>query len=362
MKNHLHDEEEFFSRDSKESRKEKKRVSLKDRSKFKKSDQDQLKKREKNPPKNLKRGRVLAIALGGVLVDVEDKLFRCTLKGALKKEKNRIKNLVAVGDFVHFEEKGEGEGSIAYIEKRRSVLSRAEHHMRKKEQLIAVNIDQVLITASIASPTLKPFLIDRYIIAAKRGNMSPLIIINKIDLLETASDEEKSLYDQFLKVYGKLEIPVFAVSATTGVGMQDLIHAMEGKASVLSGQSGVGKSSLINLITGSALEIGEVVAKTSKGSHTTSSTHLIPIKGGGFCIDTPGIKSFGLWDLDRSEIQAYFSEIQVVQKKCRYPNCSHLQEPGCAVKEAVKKGKISTLRFGSYSALMADLATKHRIR
>jgi ribosome biogenesis GTPase len=119
---------------------------------------------------------------------------------------------------------------------------------------------------------------------------------------------------------------------------------------------------LINALTGSSLKIGEIVAKTSKGSHTTTSTHLIPLEGGGFCIDTPGIKSFGLWDLSRQDIQDYFSEIQEVGKKCRYPNCSHLQEPECAVKKAVEKGKISPLRFGSYCALMADLSSKHTPR
>lgn len=362
MKNHHSFEEEFLARDRKESRRERKRITLKDRSKFKKSDQDQLKKREKKPPENLLRGRVLAISPEGILVDMKDILFRCTLKGSLKKEKQRIKNLVAVGDFVHIEAKGEGEGSIAFVEERKSILSRAEHHGRQKEQLIAVNIDQVLITTSIGTPVLKPSLIDRYIIAAQKGKMTPLIIVNKIDLLPEISAEERALYEFLLQTYRKLKIGVFPVSATTGAGMEALATAMEGKASVLSGQSGVGKSSLINLITGSTLAIGEIVAKTRKGSHTTTATLLIPIRGGGFCIDTPGIKSFGLWDLSQEEIQTYFSEIQEKGKRCRYPNCLHLQEPDCAVKEAVSKGKISALRFDSYCALMADLKTKHRIR
>jgi len=359
---HFSYEEEFHARDRKQFRKERRISSLKDRSKFKKTDQDQLKKRKLLPPENLLRGRVLAISPEGILVDSDEKLFTCSLKGSLKKEKNRIKNLVAVGDFVHFEPSGEKEGSIAFVEERRSVLSRAEHHMRQKEQLIAVNIDQVLITASVTSPTFKSPLIDRYVIAAKKGNMIPLIVINKIDLLHDASEEEKTIYAYFVEVYSKLGFAIFPVSASTGDGMQALKEAMRGKASVFSGQSGVGKSSLINALTGSSLKIGEIVAKTSKGSHTTTSTHLIPLEGGGFCIDTPGIKSFGLWELSRQDIQDYFFEIQEVGRKCRYPNCSHLQEPECAVKKAVEKGKISPLRFDSYCALMADLSSKHTPR
>lgn len=357
--NHFHFEEDFHAKDRKQFRKERKRAALKDRSKFKKSDQDQLKKRQKRVPEHLLRGRVLAISPEGIIVDAEEKLFSCTLRGSLKKEKGRIKNLIAVGDFVLFEAKGEKEGTIAHIEERRSILSRAEHHMRQKEQLIAVNIDQVMITASIHLPSLKPALIDRYIIAAKKGKMAPVIVINKIDLLSQISEEEQNLYHHLAKVYRALGIPFLSVSAETGEGMEELKAAMRGKASVFSGQSGVGKSSLINAVTGTSLKIGEIVEKTQKGAHTTSSTHLVPLESGGFCIDTPGIKSFGLWDLSPQDVQAYFPEIQESGKKCRYPNCSHLGEPDCAVTKAVEKGKISPLRFDSYSALMADLSSKH---
>src|SRR5579872_3821464 len=179
---HLSYEEEFFDKDDRKLyRKERKRASLKDRSKYKKSDQDQLKKQEKAAPENLKRGRVLAISPEGILVDCEGSLINCLLRGALKKDKGRIKNLVAVGDFVHVEPKSENEGSIAYVEERKSLLARAEHHQRHDQQLIAVNVDQVLITASVIFPTLKPHLVDRYIIAARKGKLEQVILINKID-------------------------------------------------------------------------------------------------------------------------------------------------------------------------------------
>lgn len=365
-------EEEFDANDRRVSRKERKMAVRKDRSKYKKSDQDQLKKHalDEKIPEGLQKGRVLAITGLGILVDSEDVLFQCTLKGALKKENSRIKNLVAVGDFVHFEPKGEKEGTIAYVEERRSILSRADSLQRRKEQLIAVNIDAVLITTSVLLPQLKPPLVDRYIIAAQKGNMQPLIVINKIDLLKNPPpttlpadlEKERALYEEFLKTYRALGIPLFPVSCTTGEGMEALKQALAGKASVFSGQSGVGKSSLINALIGTSLAVGEIVAKTSKGAHTTSTTNLIPLVQGGFCIDTPGIKSFGLWDLSKQDLQLYFSEINERAPFCKFLDCAHMQEPDCAVKKAVESGEISSLRFASYCALMTNLGEKHRSR
>lgn len=367
---HFSFEEEYHAQDRKQHRKERKRISQKDRSKYKKSDQDQLKKRLSSIPENLTRGRVLAISPEGILVDANGQMVSCSLKGALKKEKGRIKNLIAVGDFVHFEPEGEKEGCIAHIEERSSVLSRADNYMRQKEQLIAVNIDQVLITTSVLLPPLKPALIDRYILAARKGNMEPIIIINKIDLLEnppqgtseTTLKNEQILFDHFIKTYTDLGLRIFPVSTKSGAGIEALKNAMHQRTSVFSGQSGVGKSSLINILMGTSFEVGKVVAKTNKGAHTTSATHLVPIEGGGFCIDTPGIKSFGLWDLSKDEIQAYFSEIQEASAGCKFPDCTHYHEPQCAVKKAVEEGSISVLRFASYCALIADLSSEHTLR
>ena len=371
--NFWHLEEEFYSKDRKASRKERKIASSKDRSKYKKSDQDQLKKQseliELEENDRSKRGRVLAILPEGIIVSCHQEEVLCNLKGSLKQDKNRIKNLVAVGDFVRFEEKGDREGAIFKVEERRSVLSRADNLSRNKEQLIAVNIDQVLITTSVVLPPLKPFLVDRYIIAAHKGNMEPIIIINKVDLLDTPPEginidleEEKELYDTFLKTYRGLHFKVVPISVETGEGVEELKEVMRGKTSVFSGQSGVGKSSLINLITGSTLATGGIVQRTRKGSHTTTTTHLIPLEGEGFCIDTPGIKSFGIWDLPIDELAAYFPEIFALSSQCKFPDCAHLNEPECAVKKAVEENIISPLRFGSYCALMSSLSEKHKQR
>lgn len=358
-----HIEEDFHGKDRKVHRKDRKIAVAKDRSKYKKSDQDQLKKRAAPTldEEGLKRGRVLAVKPEGVVVESEGSMHTCTLKGSMKQDKNQLKNLIAIGDFVKFSQ----DGAIVMIEERKSILSRADNLSQRKEQLIAVNIDQVLITMSVVAPALKTPLIDRYIIASLKGNMQPVLVINKIDLLKSDDpevEEEQALFDEVVETYRQLGIPVFPVSTSTGEGIDALKMAMQEKTSVFSGQSGVGKSSLINAIFGTQLLTGDVVEKTNKGSHTTTMAQLVPIGSEGFCIDTPGIKSFGVWDLSRDELQSYFTEIWDLSSKCRFPNCLHLQEPGCAVKAAVEEGAISSLRFDSYCALMANLSEEHRHR
>ncbi|NGX37705.1 MAG: putative ribosome biogenesis GTPase RsgA [Chlamydiae bacterium] len=358
MKDHHFDQEEaFHGKEKKNYKKERKILSKKDRSQYKKTDLEKRKKPSPPTGEHFKRGRVLAIMANGILVDFEDILYTCALRGILKKENLRIKNLIAVGDFVLFEPQEDLSGSIAYVEERHSILSRAEQISRRKEQLIAVNIDQVLITSSVVIPPLKPNLIDRYIIAALKGNMDPIIVINKIDLL-VDSEKEKTFFDEVLTIYQALEIPLYPVSTLTGEGMEALKTAMQKKSSVFSGQSGTGKTSLINAITGSNLLTGEVISKTRKGSHTTTHTHLLPIEEEGFCVDTPGIKSFGMWDLKKEEVQHYFFEIADYATSCKFLNCSHMQEPDCAVQKALEDGEISRLRFDSYCALIASLKEK----
>ncbi len=363
-------EEELHYQQRKEARKERKMARLKDRSQFKKSDQDQKKKNSfpnAEILEGLKKGRVLRISSEGFYVDSQEEIYLCSLRGTLKQEIFRKKNLVAVGDFVHFLPEitsQEGRfGTITLIEERYSLLSRADNLSRRKEQLIAVNIDQVLITTSVVMPALKPSLIDRYIIATQKGRMEPVLIINKIELLREKEDEfyerEQRLFDEICTTYRKLRIPVICISTVTGEGVEELRTRMKGKASVFSGQSGVGKSSLINAVTGSNLRIGELMFKTNKGTHTTTATQLFPIGEDGFCIDTPGIRSFGLWDLERDEIEAYFTEIFQTGSHCRYPDCTHLHEPECAVRKAVEEGHISSLRFDSYCALMASSSQEH---
>lgn len=362
-------EEELLGSDRKATKQMRKQAMMRDRSKFKKTDSDRvdtaaLHRNIKLSKEELKRGRVLSITPEGIVVDCDGELCQGTLRGLLKKEHGRSKNLVTIGDIVLLQP----NGLIAHVEPRQSVLSRADNLSRRKEQLIAANIDQVIITGSVVLPPLKPPLLDRYIIAAYKGKMAPLVVINKIDLLndpaieEAQRQSERGLLEQLVEGYRQSGIPCLLVSSITCEGLEPLRHAMQGKASVLSGQSGVGKSSLINALTGLQLKTGDVVAKTLKGSHTTTTAQLLPLEGGGWCIDTPGIKSFGLWDLKQQEIGTYYSEIAEVGKQCHFSNCTHSHENGCAVMDAVEKGAISILRYQSYLQLMESTATQHKRR
>lgn len=364
-------EEEYFGQERKAGKQERKIATAKDRSKYKKTDKDKILNAEKKSEgskfqeEGYFRGRVLATTSEGFVVEHEGNTYSCTLRGALKKQKGQAKNLVVVGDNVFFEILDPQTGMIAHVETRKSVLSRADNLSRRKEQLIAANIDQLIITGSVVAPRLKAPLLDRYVIAARKGDLKPLIVINKVDLLEDSAwdsamrQEEKELCEHLLKAYEAAGLRAIAVSLASGEGIESLKKEMQGKASVFSGQSGVGKSSLINAITGASQKTGDIVEKTQKGSHTTTSTKLLPLELGGWCIDTPGIKSFGVWDLREEEVEKYFSEIHAIGRSCHFPNCKHLHENNCAVIEALEKEEISLIRYYSYQTLLNSVSQAH---
>lgn len=362
-------EEEYIKENRKEGKQQRKLALFKDRSKYKKTDAEKYQRSlEKDRDAKLGKqewleGRVLSIMPQGIIVDWGGEVISCVLKGLLKKERTRAKNLVAVGDFVLFEKTNPNEGIIAQIKPRFSILSRADNLSRRKEQLMAVNIDQVLITVSVVNPPLKPSLIDRYIIATYKGNMNPVIVINKIDLLEEQNnfhvDCERELYEELIRAYAVIGIPVISISTIKGIGLEALREVMKGKASVFSGQSGVGKTSLINSVAGLDLRTGDTVDKTKKGSHTTTLTNLMPLDFGGWCVDTPGIKSFGVWDLKKDEVEGYFTEIHEFGLQCKFPDCTHTHEEDCAVQQALDAERLSPVRYDSYQALMASVNEEH---
>jgi ribosome biogenesis GTPase len=362
-------EKKFRGENKRENRLERKIRSARDRSKYKKTDVEKLERQKEEEweklikRKDLYRGRVLSVKSQEIIVDYEGKLFSCTVRGTLKQERERQKNILTIGDFVRFEKIGENEGAIVVVEARNTVLSRADALDRRKEHVIAANIDLVLITASVVLPPIKTPLIDRYIIATDKGGMKPVVVVNKIDLLNEEGDEfidqEREIYEELRDAYQKAGISFIGVSASTKEGLDELKAIMKDKASVFSGQSGVGKSSLINSLTGLELLVGEAVSKTKKGSHTTTTAALIPLSFGGFCIDTPGIKSFGVWDLRKQEIEDYFDEIHALGCDCRFPDCSHTHEEGCRVLTALEEGSLSPLRYYSYEALLQTIDDEH---
>lgn len=338
-------EEHFHAKDRKQSRKERKYAQESDRSKFKKT--DQVKKEAVAIDPNWHKGRVVAITGEGIWIDTGDKRICASLKGLFKKERMEAKNLIAVGDRVYFTD----EFSIVHIEERTSFLARTDITGRK-EQLIAVNVDQAIIAISVVNPPLKPALVDRYLIAAEKGNIAPVIVINKIDLLDVGPVSEKERYQEFLSVYEKLGLPILSISTTKLIGLESLKGLLKDKISVFSGQSGVGKSSLINAIYGFQLKTGDLAQKTSKGSHTTSTAELISLPDGGYCVDTPGIRSFGVWKLKKEEVTTHFQDF--LDLGCRYPDCVHINEPECAVLKALEKGEIASLRYESYRSLIDE--------
>lgn len=365
---HLNLEEDFLSKDRKFEKKYKKALTKKDRSKFKKTDQDKIKKHhhddKKNLSQDLNKGRVLEITPENIIIDFNGEIYLCTLKGLLKKEITKNKNLIAVGDFVFFDILDSDTGVITTVIDRFSILSREENLRRIKQQIIAANIDQVLITISIFLPKLKPSLVDRYIISAKKGNMKPVMVLNKHDLLDNPppelskeqTHEEITKYHEFKKIYSQLGYPYLELSATQGEGLKNLKSIMQGKASVFSGQSGVGKTSLINALFNTDYKTRDIIKKTYKGAHTTTSAKLIKVGENGFCIDTPGIKSFGIWQLNFSDLHSHFKEFHKYEPNCKYPNCTHKHEPDCAVKQALDKGEISLMRYQSYIDLLDSIS------
>jgi ribosome biogenesis GTPase / thiamine phosphate phosphatase len=280
-------------------------------------------------------------------VQVGGEQLSAQLRGTLKQERGRDKSLVVAGDWVWLDQ----TGSIALVEERTSWLGRADSFSGRKQQLIAANVDQMLATVSLVEPPLKPALIDRYLIAARKGRMTACIVVNKSDLLQEGVEPFWHLVEP---LYKELGVPMLVVSAETGEGLDQLKAVMAGRTSVFAGQSGVGKTALINAVTGLNLPVGELMRRAPKGTHTTRLAQLIPLANGGWCVDTPGVRSFEVWDLTPAEISGYFEEIERCSLGCRFPNCSHSQEPDCAVRAAAERGEIHPLRYNSYLTLLKD--------
>ena len=359
-----HDEDDYFDT-KKESRQERKRAKLRDRSKYKKTDLDKRKESTVSADASLHYGIVTTIRPQQFFVLCNEKTIVCSLRGVLKKENLRLKNLVIVGDAVGFEDSRDGTGVIHTIKKRKSVLSRASPLSQQKEHLIAANVDIVLITVSVIDPPLRAPIIDRYIIAATKGNLSPVILCNKIDLLddpeydEGLREEERQALYEHEKVYNGIGYPFIGISAKTDIGLDRVKDIMKDKISVFSGQSGSGKSSIINALTGLDLKVRKTVSRTKKGAHTTSNAQLLPLDFGGQCLDTPGIKSFGVWDLKEHDLRSYFVEIAKEARFCKFPNCRHRGEPGCAIPPAIEEKRVSLFRYNSYLALLDELGKEH---
>jgi len=247
---------------------------------------------------------------------------------------------VVAGDRVLFKPAGDKQGLIERVEPRHGTLSR---QIRNRKHVLVANVDQVLIVASAADPQLKPSLIDRYLISAEFGGIRPIVCVNKADLVDPVE------LQPIIGIYSQLGYDVVLTSAKLGLGIARLRQLFRDRETVLAGQSGVGKSSLINAVD-SALDLRtvEVSSDTGKGRHTTTNANLLELTTGGWVVDTPGIRQLELWDVIPDEVEGYFVEFRPFVRGCKYPDCSHTHESGCQVKRAVVSGLISLVRYESY--------------
>ena len=306
------------------------------------------------------RGKVLKSTGSWYTVQDQDgKIFSCKIRGRLRLKSSRNTNPVTVGDTVTFDVEDDGvTGNIVAVEARKNYIIRKSTNLSREAHIIAANIDQALLVVTIDFPETNTVFIDRYLATAEAYQIPAVLLFNKIDLY--TSDEHKQKLSYYLSVYKPL-YPCYTVSAKTGEGIDDIKNIAEGKVSLFSGNSGVGKSTLINQVEPSLqLRTADISHYHHKGKHTTTFSEMFPLDSGGFIIDTPGIKGFGLVDMDKQEISHFFPEIFEVSSNCQYQNCTHEHEPGCAVKAAVEENAINPSRYYSYLSMLDDHNDKYR--
>jgi ribosome biogenesis GTPase len=290
-------------------------------------------------------GRVLRVhGLQSVVETDDGRQFRCAVRRLLRTLATDERNIVATGDRVWIRPSLNDEGFIERVEPRHGLLTRAS---RGREHVLVANVDQVVIVMSLVEPDIKPHLIDRYLVSAAQGGIAPLICLNKADLVDPDP------YQPIIGLYSQLSIPVCLTSATTGLGIPRLREWLRDRQTVFSGQSGVGKSSLLNAVQpGLGLQVREVSETNQKGRHTTTTAELIRLDFGGWVVDTPGIRQFSLWDMIPEEVEGFFPEMRPFVPLCAFPDCTHTHEDRCAVKRAVHMGQISASRYTSYLGML----------
>jgi ribosome biogenesis GTPase len=288
-----------------------------------------------------------------VVLTEEGKLCNCRLKGQFRIHGIRTTNPVAVGDHVDFKLEGSGEnGVITAIGQRTNYIVRRSINLSKSAHIIASNIDRLYIVASIMQPRTSTGFIDRLLVTAEAYHIPAAIIFNKTDIY---TSEANGQCNSLMELYTSLGYPSFMVSALEGTGIDVLRSVLRGKVNLFSGHSGVGKSALINAIDPLlSIKTGEISSYHNKGMHTTTFAEMHPLSFGGYMIDTPGIKEFGLVHFESQEIGERFPEFRALQHNCRYNNCTHVHEPGCAVKLALEQGAVNPGRYHNYLGLLND--------
>ncbi|OFY86444.1 MAG: ribosome small subunit-dependent GTPase A [Bacteroidetes bacterium RIFCSPLOWO2_12_FULL_35_15] len=282
----------------------------------------------------------------GVLLD-------CRIKGLFRIKGIKTTNPIAVGDNVEFEMENDGKAVINKIAERKNYIIRKSINLSKQSHILAANIDSAFLIVTLAFPRTSAGFIDRFLLTAEAYHIPTSIIFNKIDLFENDEALMKDL-NTFIQIYERIGYKCYKVSATKRENISVLQALTKDKTTLIAGHSGVGKSTLVNAMDANLdLRVGEISDAHSKGKHTTTFAEMHPLNYGGFIIDTPGIKELGLVDMEKEEISDYFPEMRALRNNCKFNNCLHLNEPKCAIIEAVEKGEIATSRYNSYIGIMS---------
>lgn len=282
----------------------------------------------------------------------EGSTVECKIKGNFRLKGIRSTNPVAVGDRVKIIRNQEGTAFITEIEERKNYIIRRSSNLSKQSHIIASNLDQCMLIVTVNYPETSTTFIDRFLASAEAYRVPVCLVFNKTDLY---SEDENRYLDGLINLYTTIGYQCYKVSALNNIGIEEIKKALEGKITLFSGNSGVGKSTLINsILPEQNLKTGDISNVHNKGMHTTTFSEMFPVDGGGYIIDTPGIKGFGTFDMEKEEVGHYFKEIFRFSADCKYGNCTHRHEPGCAVREAVEKHYISESRYTSYLSILDD--------
>ena len=282
---------------------------------------------------------------GGQLID-------CKIKGNFRLKGIRSTNPVAVGDHVTLVPNNEGTAFITEIADRRNYIIRKASNLSKQSHIIAANVDQAMLVVTVNYPQTSTTFIDRFLASAEAYRIPVVLIFNKVDILD---DDELRYLDMMINLYETVGYECRSISAERGDGVETVMQLLEGKVTVLSGNSGVGKSTLINrLLPDANLRTAEISDAHNTGMHTTTFSEMLPLPSGGYIIDTPGIKGFGTFNIEPEELSGYFKEIFHFSRDCRFSNCTHTHEPGCAVLKAVEDHYIAVSRYQSYLSMLDD--------